>query len=820
MLALVGWITRADAQKDIRKAAPGFGQGGTAPALADTAVGQPPAAATGRLIQRFGTNHFRHGSRILCLKYRPDGRILAAGGGADPVRVWDVDTGEQKLTLPETWVNAIAFSPRGSVMMTAGTFKIIKVWETDTGKEIARIEGHAAPIKAMALNPIGDLLASGGQDGTIILWEPAYKKKVMEFKDHTDEITCLAFCEALNIGMLVSGSNDRTVRVWDSDNNKLISKIDAGCGVLAVAITPDGKTVFSGGDDNLIRVWDAQTGKLLDTLKGHADMVVSLAVIDKGKTLVSGGRDQAIRLWDLANRQANPRVIQRHLGDSDALAVTRDGTRIATAGLNNTIRIFDAATGKEQFAGNDPQAGLNSLALSKDGKRLAAVTAPGIVYLWDAQSGKLEHEWASGHTGEITLAFTPDGQSIVTAAETIRFWDPQTGKQIAELPRPAKDAGPVLSLAFSPDNTTLAVGSRDQRVTLYKGKTVVDTFTYPGQPYALAFSLDNRLLSVSGSSKIALRDVAGKKELRQFECKDNDAPPKTLRPDVAALAFSPDRKTLAVACFDGVIRMLDFNTGKEVGNCEGHQSVPYSIAYSQDGRTLLSGSFDSTARLWEPFSGLLLAELKGHVGPIYGVALSPDGRVAYSAGADTSVLVWDTTGYGKAGPPQAPLNSNEFQQAWKDLASENAAAARLVVWRWIGNPQGASEALKGLVHLVDVARITKLIGDLDSDDYDDRKRAFDELEKQGRWLEGRLHEALAKPPSLEYKRRVEQLLEKLNAQGSLSLRQEQLRMRRALMVLEYLGDPAAVDLLGRMTKQAPEEPLRQEAQMTLMRMGR
>jgi WD domain, G-beta repeat len=377
-----------------------------------------------------------------------------------------------------------------------------------------------------------------------------------------------------------------------------------------------------------------------------------------------------------------------------------------------------------------------------------------------------------------------------------------------------------LSLAFAADGKACAVGMRSGQVVLWDldGKTAVGAFAYPGQPYAVAFSADSKLLAAAGGSKIVLFDRAANKELRRFDCKD--APPKTLLPDVAALAFSADKKTLAVACFDGAVRILDYNTGKEVGACEGHLSVPYAIAYSQDGRTLLSGSFDATVRLWEPFSGVQLAELKGHAGPVYGVALSSDGRTAYSAAADTNVLIWDATGFGKAGPPKAALGPNELDQAWVELSNDNAAAARLTIWRLIANPQGVAAHLKTKVPLVDVPRIKKLLADLDSDEFDERDAAERELAVQGRWLEGRLEEALIKPPSLEYRRRIEKLQEKLRVPGALTLRQEQIRLRRAMMVLEYLADEPAIDLLSRLTRQAPEDALCDEATHTLARLGK
>lgn len=827
-LVAIGLSAQVDAQKVLTRPA------GAPPASGPT---QPTAAIndpSGRLLQRIGTGQLRHGNRILCLAYSPNGQLLVGGGGSDPIRVWETKTGQQRYTCPETWVSSIVFTTRGSEFITGGMFKTIKRWETATGKEVGQMTGHNAAIKTMALNGLGDMLASGGQDGTIIVWEVGLNKKIIELKQHKDEVTCLAFSPRVEEPnpILVSGSMDRTLCVWDADSQQLKRQIDAGAAVLAVAVSQDNKKIFAAGDDSLIRVFETKSGKLLDTLRGHTDMVVSLAlgavtkvvddetVLERGKLLISGGRDKTIRIWQADNVAAKPRIIARHLGDSDALAVSRDGKQIATAGLNNTIRIFETATGKELFANGDPQAGLIGLTLSHDGKTMAAVTAPGIVYVWDAHTGQALGHWATGHEGEISLAFTPDGRSLVTAAETIRVWDPQTGKQRVELPAAGKERSPALGMALSSDGKTLAVGTRDKNVAIYDldSKRSTDTFSYPGQPYALAFSTDNGILAVSGNSMIVLWDCAGRKELRRFQCKD--APPKTVLPDVAALAFSTDRKTLAVACYDGPIRLLDFNSGKEIGVCEGHINVPYAIAFSHDGRTLVSGSFDATVRLWEPFSGSQLAELKGHAGPVYGVAISSEGTRAYSAGADTNVLIWDATGFGKAGPPIANLNPTELQQAWDQMASENAASARQAVWKLIANPQGVAAYLKTRVQLVDVARINKLFADLDSPDFDDRDAATAELEKQGRWLEGRLHEALEKPPSLEYKRRVEKLLEKLAATGALTLRQEQMRMRRAMMILEHVGDDPSVDLLGRMSRQAPEEAFRSDARTTLERMGK
>src|SRR6516165_4976653 len=205
----------------------------------------PPGA-----LNRFGSMRMRHGSRILCLNYTSNGRILAAGGGDDPVRLWDADTGLELRQCKETWVNAMVFTPLDSGLITGGAFKVIRMWEVATGK-LARdgeFKGHDAAIKSLAITPKG-MLASGDQNGVIILWELLTRLEITRFKGHVGEVNSLAFSP--NQQLLASAGIDRSVRIWDAKNAKHLLTLDGRCAVYAVAFLDD-KTVASGGDDNLI----------------------------------------------------------------------------------------------------------------------------------------------------------------------------------------------------------------------------------------------------------------------------------------------------------------------------------------------------------------------------------------------------------------------------------------------------------------------------------------------------------------------------------------------------------------------------------------
>ena len=158
------------------------------------ATGQQPGPGADPLpagaLKRLGTTRFRHGSRILCMAYSPDGKTLVAGGGDDPVRVWDAETGKEKFQLKEPWVYAAAFSPDGQTIATGGGFKTVRRWNASNGTEILPpLKGHTGTIKALVFSPDGTQLASAGQDKTVRMWGvPSRTTWRASFLGHEDEV--------------------------------------------------------------------------------------------------------------------------------------------------------------------------------------------------------------------------------------------------------------------------------------------------------------------------------------------------------------------------------------------------------------------------------------------------------------------------------------------------------------------------------------------------------------------------------------------------------------------------------------------------------
>jgi len=773
-----------------------------------------------RSFQRIGTTKLRHGSRILSLAYSPDGQTLAAGGGNDPVRLWNPKTGELLREINEPWVHSLAFTPSGETLIFAGYQKNIRLWSFKLNKEVGRLEGHKAAIKSLAVSADTSMIASGSQDGVIILWEWNAKRKVADLTGHTDEVTALAFSPDKESNLLASAGSDRNIYIWNVETNKSILKFDAGCGVHSIAFAADGKTLFSAGDDYLIRRWDVTTGKQIGTYRGHQGIIVSIIV--QGDTLISGALDKTIRFW---NKKTGEQIksIPRAQGDSDALAVSNDGLAVATAGLNNTIRIYETANGKEITPTTGAHAGLTTLAMARDNKRLASITADGQVVVWNPQDGKILRQWDAKHQGEVMLAMSADGKTIATASATVRLWNADTGAEIAEFPVKAGD--PVVAMTFSPDGKTLALGRHSAQIELWSiaDKKAVGSRQFAGALHALAWSPDGKSLAVAGGAKIMIYDPTDSALVRSFDVKEGPAPAFPL---VASLAFGPESKTLAAGCFDATIRIYNLSAKnptdvKEHRLCEGHLSVPYAIAFSADGRTLVSGSFDKTARLWEAFSGKQIAVFKGHIGPVMGVAFASNGRSVYSGSVDTTVLQWDVPGLvGQGKLPELKYEAADLDNAWLVLKSEETAIGHKKMWECIASAKTAIPFMlkPGKIYFLDPERVKKLFKELDSANFVIRTAAMTELAGNGRWMEGRYDAAMVNPPSLEYKRRVEILKEKLSANDTPSLAQERLRLRRFMLMCEQIASPEAIAALEQLAARGPEEEIRDEAKGSLARL--
>jgi WD40 repeat protein len=774
----------------------------------------PPGA-----LARLGSARLRCEGGRAALAFAPDGQTLAlgtAGNEGTAIRLIDLATGKElrRIRDYEGWIERLAFSPDGK-LLAGSAGEAVYFWDPATGARLHQFVGHPAGVSSFAFSPDGKVLAVAGGAAQAVL------------------------------GGLERETEDHAVHLWDVATGRELGLLPGHrTAVVAVAFSPDGRRLVSasadeqwGDADHLHRVegslcvWDMATGKLT---RRRAVPAARVTLSPDGQTLTFAEGKNTVCFWDMAAE----RVLWRLERGEGGWAFSADGRVVAAAAADDLIHLYEAATGKElrrvrvSLSGGSHVAGF-----SPDGKRL--VTVGGAVRLWDAVTGE---EWRpfGGHREPVTcLAFSPDGKTLASgsADQSVRVWEAATGKELGRL---TGLPGPLASLAFSADGRGVVIGLPGGAVCLWEpatGTKEVQTFReQEGASSPQVLSPDGRLAATVGgdggerlgqdTSVVRLWSRATRREVFSLNGDRNEV--------FWMPVFSPDGKLLAVRSgwqdvfhgrfYDYRVRLWEAATGKQVLVLATGAGAG-ALAFSPDARLLAVArggpdtQGDWLVHVWDLAGGREVGSLSGHLGDVKALAFSPDGRSLASGSADGTTLVWDMTAPAlRRWPRWAGNTLTDPEALWAGLADADGARAYRAVWQLVATPRQAVPFLRERLRPVrapDPRRVARLVADLDSDQFDVREKATEELAGLGELAVPALRHALKGTPTPEARRRIERLLEQLGEGATSPAR---LRALRASAVLERIGTPEARRLLTELAQGAEEARLTREAKASLQRL--
>jgi len=570
-------------------------------------------------------------------------------------------------------VYAVAASPDGHSLLSAGVDGTIRVWDRETGLLVRSIPAHSATVLALSVAPDGRRFASAGLHGTINVFDLPGRNPLANITNVPGLAATLAVSP--NGALVATGDNAPALRLWNTANSQHLRDF----GGLTAAVTSakylgDGQLIVAAAVDGTIRGWNVANGAAAGLIQ--TSPISNMAVFSSddpanGHLLAAAGADGTLRLFRWP--PVPPQNLAGHSDQVTAVVISHDGKLVATGGMDQLVNLDDAATGKTVRALAGQSGKVASLAFSPDDSMLAAGSDTGIIKFWSAADGA-DRLTVAGHTGAINaIDFHPKVKQIASAGTdgTVRIW------RLPSAPRVLKGhAMPVAALSLTADGKIAASVGSDKSIRLWSMADGKQQKVIANQPQPLsetALSADGKQLAAGDTlGDIRVWDLAGNAAPQRLGAhiggvsglsfdprgsllyssgfdgtvklwKLPIAAPTVLPPHKAAVhavAMLPNGRLVASGSTDGILRIIDRNTGKLIKQIKASATTITALEFSADNSIIAASDGTGTVTLWNAIDGIPRGRIAGHGGAIQSIAFHPVLDLLATAGADGTIRQW------------------------------------------------------------------------------------------------------------------------------------------------------------------------------------
>jgi cytochrome c len=301
------------------------------------------------------------------------------------------------------------------------------LWALSPGVGSAALLGHGGPVKGIAVSADGSRAVTAGFDYSVIVWNLADETVQFRLQGHDGPVNAVTLTTQGTVA--VSAGDDGSVAIWDLASGTLRQRLRTEAKLGALALSPDDAEIAAGGWDGQVHRWRLADGAPLPPLANGGERATALAFA--AGALLVGGHEGSLRIWDRAG-SASRQVPAHDFALTGVAALTGGG--VLTASIDRTLRRWDPSLDAwtAELAGHEQP--VLAVAASRDGRRIASAGAKGEVLLWDGEASHPHLVLAGAGPTIWSLAFTPDGERLLGggADGAVRVWDTTTGALLGQ----------------------------------------------------------------------------------------------------------------------------------------------------------------------------------------------------------------------------------------------------------------------------------------------------------------------------------------------------------------------------------------------------
>lgn len=577
----------------------------------------------------------------LAVAVSADGASILTDDGEGGLVQFDAKSGRKlknfgpALAVQAEPVLALALSGDGSLLASAhdGGFKpgengppdkSIKLWDTRTGQIVGALAGHTLNVLALAASADGALLASAGDDKLIKIWDLRAKAEVRTIKFGSDDDTSYDSEHVLALaftpdGRTLIGGGRKIFKAWDVASGNEIRSYAITKEIHSLAVHPAGAMLLVSEGDKVVLV-DIATGNVIRSFEGKLSGP-KVAFSPDGKQIVASG-SSTITVWntesgDLVTTFARAAVVGGSQSFS-CVSFTPDGTRVLAGSSDQSLRLSDVRTGRYVRLLAPAASAITNCLLSRDGKTVFAGTKRGEIGIWATDSGT-QLATMRNALGASFVTMTTEG-AYVASSDADGFVTALRGMTVLPATVAASFRHPELveaKIAGDPAGTVRAWWAGLNPGAPQPGTAVAST------PAIVLFE------------RPSVRTFMGQDKARIVENVSHVA-------NIGALALSPDGRQLVTTDSETTMKLWDVKTGRLIQSfsANGDMAV-YAMVYSADGQQVVTGGRRGEVKSWDVQSGQMVREFKGHTEVVNAIAVSPDGKRVITGAEDKTLRIWD-----------------------------------------------------------------------------------------------------------------------------------------------------------------------------------